>query len=187
MRDSLSLGITTKTMVAQDIVRGQQRDAAKPGEGHLCLPTLQAHFLLERWRGLKNPSFPLTTAAGEKESRFLLVTVPTRCFHVSLPAAALSACIWKLGERPLERLPAQWALPSWAVSLSQIPAPCRGAECAGWFKKGVRFQLAILWEIPYKPGSPANCRRAEPLPCWKRKGDNDALYLTLKRGVKKTE
>lgn len=70
MRDSLSLGITTKTMVAQDIVRGQQGDAAKPGEGHLCPPTLQTHFLLERWQGLKKTLFSFNHSAWAKNPGF---------------------------------------------------------------------------------------------------------------------
>lgn len=57
VRDSLSLGITTKTMVAQDILRGQQGNTEKPGEGHLCPPTLQAHIPLEKWQGLEKPLF----------------------------------------------------------------------------------------------------------------------------------
>lgn len=52
-----SLGITTKTMVAQDILRGQHGDVANPGEGHLCPLTLQAHIILEKWWGLKKPLF----------------------------------------------------------------------------------------------------------------------------------
>lgn len=88
VRDSLSLGITTKTMVAQDIVRGQQGDAAKPGEGHLCPLTLQAHCLLEKWQGLKKPSFPLTTAPGQRIQVFI-----SHCPHQMFPCLPPSSSL----------------------------------------------------------------------------------------------
>ena len=71
VRDSLSLGITTKTMVAQDILRGQQGNTEKPGEGHLCPPDSTGSHPSGKMVGPEKASFPLTTAAGQRIQVFI--------------------------------------------------------------------------------------------------------------------